>query len=37
MNRVTLLGNVGKDTIEADLQSKIDEAKNPTTLKGKPW
>ena len=28
---------VGKDTVEADLQSKIDEAKNPTTVKGKPW
>ena len=28
---------VGIETVEDDLQSKINEAKNPTALKGKPW
>ncbi len=28
---------VDKSSIETELQNKIDEAKNPTTQKGKPW
>lgn len=29
--------DIDKSAIETELQNKINEAKNPTTQKGKPW